>query len=492
MARFIGAGRKAKLSCKLQEVATTTLKMVAVWYKMVLVVYLCHIPTTCAFSTRLQTHRKIPNHPARVSLFGAARPVSNSVPPTTNGRMGDNVAVAGRLSPFLNRFVITPSKWKTITEAVASAVDVGDLLLIAVFGWAILPIYTLIYKYKHKLDDPIPDVKESRIYKICSLMSEIARIAGVVYIVDVVAISLNALGFKSLYKQSVTTKCAQVLYTLWAVLRIVPYKKKLITNYVEQRSPDNAPTRIKILDTLANIVIAIPTIAIVLDELKVPIGKALSSMFAIGGVGTLVFSLASKDITGELVNGIALASANKYDEGDYIVLGDGTSGVVSSMGWIYTDLRGTDDIVLKIPNSYLASQRVGNISRLNKSQVKQTLWFSYDYIEKLPKLIDGIKAEIKASCQNLITDGSRPFRVTWMDYNETHLEVVVNCHFRHPPAGDMYWNTRQDLLLAVARAAKKAGVPFDVPRVLLVKRSDRMQKSSPQQHYGIEEGTDST
>lgn len=135
-------------------------------------------------------------------------------------------------------------------------------------------------------------------------------------------------------------KCAQVLYTLWAVLRLVPFKKDYITRRINEQSPDDASSKIKILDTLANIVIAIPTAFILLDEFAVPVGRALKSLFALGGVGTLVFSLASKDVAGEIVNGVALASSNKYDEGDYILLGDGTQGMVSNMGWLYTDLRG--------------------------------------------------------------------------------------------------------------------------------------------------------
>ena len=77
----------------------------------------------------------------------------------------------------------------------------------------------------------------------------------------------------------------------------------------------------------------------------IPIGRALQSVFALGGVGTLVFSLASKDLASQIINGIALAASNKYDEGDYILLGDGTLGTVCSMGWVSTDLRGTSALV---------------------------------------------------------------------------------------------------------------------------------------------------
>lgn len=139
----------------------------------------------------------------------------------------------------------------------------------------------------------------------------------------------------------------------------------------------------------------------------------------------------------------------------------------------------------------LATQRIGNLSRLEKSRVRQTLWFSYDYIDKIPTLIQNIKTEIRDSCENLITDGSRPFRVTWTDYKDTHLEVLVNCHFRHPPSTDIYYRTRQDVLLAVARAAKKTGVPFNVPSIRIMAdnsgATSTSTTSSPQDIHGVAE-----
>lgn len=147
---------------------------------------------------------------------------------------------------------------------------------------------------------------------------------------------------------------------------------------------------------------------------------------------------------------------------------------------------GNDEVVIKIPNSQLADQRVSNLSRLSKSQVKQALWFAYEDIDRLPEIIKQIKLEIKENCPSLITDGSRPFRVHWRDYKDDHVEVVVDCHFQHPPSSDEYWDTRQSVLLAIARAARDVGVPFDIPNVR-VKTRLGTKRGSPQELYGVEE-----
>lgn len=112
--------------------------------------------------------------------------------------------------------------------------------------------------------------------------------------------------------------------------------------------------------------------------------------------------------------------------------------------------------------SDLAGQHVSNLSRLNKSQVKQTLRFDYKDADKLPQVITDIKQEIADACPRLITDGSRPFRVHFTDHGHDHLEVRVNTHFNVNPVGNDYWDSRQRVLMAIQRAVKKNGVEFAI------------------------------
>lgn len=65
---------------------------------------------------------------------------------------------------------------------------------------------------------------------------------------------------------------------------------------------------------------------------------------------------------------------------------------------------------IQVPNSILGMQRVKNISRTNQCRVQQTLRFHYEDALKLPKILDDIIDEIKVSCPELISDGSRTLR----------------------------------------------------------------------------------
>lgn len=127
-----------------------------------------------------------------------------------------------------------------------------------------------------------------------------------------------------------------------------------------------------------------------------------------------------------------------------------------------TQIRNSDELAVKIPNTHLAGQRIYNLSRTPRSQVKQTLRISYDDASKIPALLENIKEEIKQACPKLITDGSRSFRAHWVNYEADHLQVVVDAHFDIKPTGSEYHENRQNVLEAIYRAVKKTGVHFEL------------------------------
>mmetsp|Transcript_15824 Transcript_15824/g.34086 ORF Transcript_15824/g.34086 Transcript_15824/m.34086 type:complete len:211 (+) Transcript_15824:1040-1672(+) len=198
-----------------------------------------------------------------------------------------------------------------------------------------------------------------------------------------------------------------------------------------------------------------------LNYLEVYTGIAIKSLFSIGATGTLVFGLASKDVASQIIGGLTLHLSDKIFVGDDVRFYDGTQGKIEKMGWFETMIRNSDELVVGIPNTQLSGQRVYNLSRTPRSQVKQELRISYDDASKIPKLLETIKDEIKRSCPKLITDGSRPFRAHWRNFEDDHLQIVVDCHFMIKPTGGEYWDNRQVVLEAIYRAAKKTGVHFE-------------------------------
>lgn len=210
--------------------------------------------------------------------------------------------------------------------------------------------------------------------------------------------------------------------------------------------------RIEIVDRLLNGIIATISTLMVLDWLDFKMNNAMTGLFAFGSAGTLAFTLASQGLVTQLLSGIFLMFSDKMYVGDSVVFGDGTSGRVMKLGWMETQLRDGNNIVTRVPNTLLASQKVSNISRIKQSQVKQTLRFHYKDASILPKVLEDIKVEIKKACPKLILDNSRPFRAFWTDYSEDHLEVMIDTHFNIAPFTDAYWINRQNVLMAITKA----------------------------------------
>jgi small-conductance mechanosensitive channel len=165
--------------------------------------------------------------------------------------------------------------------------------------------------------------------------------------------------------------------------------------------------------------------------------------------------------------------------GDFVTFGDNTSGVVTKLGWIETTLRQGDNTVLNVPNAALASQKVSNVSRVRQCQVQQTIRLLYDDVDKIPQLIESIRNEIEEACPKLITDGTRPFRVHWTEFNEDHLEIMVNTHHNLAPMGDAYWKNRQAVLMAIARAVKKHDIELAQKGIVLVPGRDAEWRALP-------------
>lgn len=101
------------------------------------------------------------------------------------------------------------------------------------------------------------------------------------------------------------------------------------------------------------------------------------------------------------------------------------------------------------------------------SSVGQELLFQHTNADRIPQFLEDVKNEIKDACPELITDGSRPFRVFWSGYNKRGLVVTITCHFRIKLLGDPYWENRQNMMMAINRAVKKNRMEFAV-----VKRDD--------------------
>jgi len=367
--------------------------------------------------------------------------------------MRGHSTIAGTVIPVARKLYISRQELISIWKGVSEVVHLEDVALFAVIGFLSVP--AIRYPFKHLPIEIQSSLKSyyRALQSILEQVQQLAKIALVVYVVDVLKIICIGMGFRFFKMEQFPHAFAQIAYTIWAATRLREMKRHYFRGIVDQH-PD-LYGRMQIIDRLSTAALGGIAIFIVLSILQVKMGVAMASVFAVSGAGTLAFGLASQGITKQVLNGLMLASSDRIYEGDEVRFGNGKAGTIVRLGWMETELRGSDDIRISIPNTDLVNQAVSNLSRVRYSQVKQTLRFKYGDRRLVPIVLKSIKEEVRAACPELVTDGTRPFRAHWTDYQAGFLEATVDFHFRIRPVGEQYWDNRQKVLQAIDRAIDK-------------------------------------
>lgn len=429
-----------------------------------------------------------------------------------------NTALMGKIFPELFKRHKIEQGIAQVFKDVTDLIHEGEVAVFALVGWGLVPLTESLYdvylaKKSVKSEDgddmgaeadyetttqskssssTIGDVKDkntihpfrrTRLFYIVDHISQASKIALGVIAVDVLALLSRKMGYNPWgIMEKISQIFSKIVYTGWFTYRIKLFKRHLL----DKRFYGDLG-KMHVFDQLGDGILYATFVVSMLNYLHVQTGLALTSLFSVGATGTLVFGLASKDIASQLLSGLTLHLSEKLFEGDDVRFHDGTSGRIVSMGWFETMVRNSDEIVVGVPNtevrrckvchyllsSYglwlnhfpflscfqLSGQRVYNLSRTPKSQVLQTLRVSYDDADKISTFLEAIKTEVK-KLPKIITDGSRPFRAHWRNYEDDYLEVVVDFHFDIKPTGNEYHDNRQQVLEAIFQAATKTGIKF--------------------------------
>ena len=379
----------------------------------------------------------------------------------------------GKIFPILSKLsgLLSPTQLQIVFSEIQRIQEPGDWIFIILLGWTTLPIVRNSYQILGR-KSPDGSLKKSFqstfIYHIVNHLSQAGKIAALVYGIDCISIALRVLGFKDVTQYS--PMVAKAIYCVWMFNRINEIKKFFIfklfgvgsakdTSDLRKRA---SHARAIIVDRLFGIICLAGCFFALVDILEIKSSVTLKSIFTVGGAGTVVISLALKDIATEIVSGMALQASDKVYEDEKVIFANGIKGTVEKIGLFETTIRDSSELLTAIPNKNLAHQSITNISRNKFSQVKQTVNFDYEDLDKLPVLINQIKHEIKENCPAVVTDGSKPFRVYFNNYDEHFLQVTVDVRLCVTPDSNTYFQTREMILLAIGRAVKKMDMKFAV------------------------------
>ena len=389
--------------------------------------------------------------------------------------IGHYSAFAGKIFPILSKLYVSPNEAKQIFKEIQTVQEPGDWIFILLLGWATIPMIKYPYekfvigmKPKKENQAPPRPFKESGIFHFAEHLQQAGRIGAIIYGLDCLGIALETMGFQQInqYMPSV----AKGIYCLWMFSRLNTFKRFIIfksfgvSTSANRKNLQNRSkhARAKIVNKILDIVCYAACFFVMVDILQVKSGVTLNSLFAVSGAGTVIISLATKDIALDIVSGLALQASDKVYEGESVSFGNGLKGCVDQIGLFETLIRDGSEMVTAVPNHELANQRLANISRNKFSQVKQKIHFCYEDIDRLPSLMQEIKNQIIKSCGFVVTDGSRPFRVYFHHYGESSLEVIVDVRMQITTGTSQYYEGREQVLLAIGRGVKNMNMKFAV------------------------------
>jgi small-conductance mechanosensitive channel len=223
--------------------------------------------------------------------------------------------IKGRLTLFLSKFIITPTTaWHIFHRLLATLrKDVEEITTILIISQYATGIALKIYQMQHR--DLTPDVMErqfhrSKTLRISRALKEVAQLFGLIIALEFGLVLLDELDFEFVRIYPVYQWACSVLAGVWGARNLSEFKDFVISK--GDRIDINKSAGRKLLSRFLDVAIYGSFTLVVLDFLSVQTGYALKSLFGLSSVGTLVFSLASKELVGEFLAGLAIQGTNMY------------------------------------------------------------------------------------------------------------------------------------------------------------------------------------
>ena len=274
-------------------------------------------------TTALKDNLSIPNGPGlpNVSRIGNSEAFEDAVEYYT--------AFAGKFFPILSKLLISPKKAKQIWNEVSSVIDRNDLILIFFIGWILVPLVRFPIDRFGRYEG-IGDGKRKKmsftnsyLYLYLDHMSRACRVAALVYLVDCLVICIDTMGFSV---KNYSQVAAKIIYTAWIFSRFRTLKDYVVSKkfgtYGQTMTKLNRGSfgRATIVSKISDAALLLFFAFSLFDVLKIKAGGLVKSLFAVGGAGTIVITVACKDIATDVVSGLALQASDKVYEGDRVVI----------------------------------------------------------------------------------------------------------------------------------------------------------------------------
>ena len=183
-----------------------------------------------------------------------------------------------------------------------------------------------------------------------------------------------------------------VIIVMVAISLLLIKLNKTVFKHIQKK---NNGLHLLFLQHLISIFIVIGFVVLVLSSLA-GVQTVWTTIFGGTAIVSAVIAFAAQDVIKDILSGIMISAHRPFEEGDRIVLEDGTAGIVEDMTLRHVVLRGFESIRYVIPNHVINAMRVSNFSF--KTTVRSlTFKFSVGYDSDMDTVKRAISSAVEES-----------------------------------------------------------------------------------------------
>lgn len=184
----------------------------------------------------------------------------------------------------------------------------------------------------------------------------------------------------------------------------------------------------------------------------------VTSLLAVGTVGTLAFSFAAQDTVANLFGSVSIFADRPFQIGDWVVIGD-TEGIVEEVGMRSTRVRTFYNSLVTVPNSIITKTPVDNYGARRYRRVSTSVGVTYDTTpEQIQAFCEGIRAILQAN-PHVRKDA---YEIHFKGFGASSLDIMLYFFFE-TDSWTVEMRERHNVFLEIVRLARELNVEFAFP-----------------------------
>ncbi len=251
--------------------------------------------------------------------------------------------------------------------------------------------------------------------------------------------------------------CIRVLAAVSAVIvlyRIVDVVADLFARKAEGTETKLDDQLVPLVRRSVKAIVVVIGVIFVLQNMDVDV----TSLLAMGTVGTLAISFAAKDMIANLFGSVSIFTDRPFHVGDWVKIGD-IEGIVEEVGMRSTRVRTFYNSLITFPNSVITTTAVDNYGARQYRRCSITLNLTYDTTaEQIQAFCDGCRAILKANP----AVRQDYFEVHFSAFGATSLDVMLYFFFE-VDSWSAELRERHNVFLEFLRLAEELKVEFAFP-----------------------------